>query len=80
MSQKAVTDALTNSGLLGSTSVTYEYDTLGRVDKILTPNGNILTRYNSDGTVNTTTYPTGRVETYTYDPSGNVASMTATGG
>lgn len=65
---------------LAPPSATYEYDELGRVDKILTPDGDTLIAYNPDGTVETITYPTGRVETYTYDASGNVISMTATGG
>lgn len=58
----------------------YEYDALGRVDKIVTPDGDTVIGYNPNGTVETITYPTGRVETYTYDASGNVISMTATGG
>lgn len=65
---------------LAPSSATYEYDALGRVNKIVTPDGDTLIAYNPDGTVETITYPAGRVETYTYDASGNVISMTATGG
>lgn len=36
--------------------------------------------YNDNGTVNTITYPGGRIETFAYDSLGNVTSMTATGG
>lgn len=80
MSQKAVTDAISNAGALASTSATYEYDALGRVDKIVTPDGDTVIGYNLDGQVESVTYPTGRVETFTYDIYGNVISMTATGG
>lgn len=80
MTQKAVTDALANVGALAPSSSTYEYDALGRVNKVVTPNGNTVIGYNPDGTVETISYPTGRVETYTYDASGNVTAMTAVGG
>ena len=80
MSQKAVTDAITNAGGTTPSSATYEYDVLGQVNKIVTPNGNTVIVCNPDGTVKTISYPTGRVETYTYDASGNVVSMTAAGG
>lgn len=80
MSQKATTDALTNAGALASSSVTYEYDALGLVNKIVTPDGDTVFGYNPDGSVETISYPTGRVETFTYDASGNVTAMTATGG
>lgn len=78
---KALTDAIAAAGGASApSSATYEYDVFGRVDKIVTPDGNTVIGYNSDGTVETITYPTGRVETFTYDMSGNVVSMTATGG
>lgn len=80
MSQKAVTDALANAGSLASASANYEYDALGRVDKIITPDGITEIGYSSEGMAESITYPTGRMETYTYDASGNVTSMTATGG
>ena len=78
---KALTDAIAAAGgAPAPLSATYEYDALARVDKIVTPDGDTVIGYNPDGTVETISYPTGRVETFMYNPDGSISGMIATGG
>lgn len=73
-------NSLQNAGALASASESYEYSSMGQVEKITTPDGDTLIAYSAGGMVETIRYPTGRIETFTYDNFGNVTSMTATGG
>ena len=80
MSQKAISSAIASVEVTLPNSVDYHYDSTGKVAQITSNNSeNTIIDYNNDGTVGSISYPDGRVETYTYDASGNVVSMTATG-
>lgn len=60
-------------------SETYSYNDQGAVESITTPKGVTQVTYNQDLTVNTVTYPSGRVETFHYTDN-VLTGMTAVGG
>lgn len=71
---------LKNAGVIAVPESEYSYNPLGQMFKITDENGDTMIAYNADGAVNTITYQTGRVETYSYNPDGGISGMTATGG
>lgn len=79
ISQKVVTDAI--NAILARQNPAFQhyfYDNDGLIVQVDTPEGSTYTTYNPDQTVNTITFPSGRVETYSYDSEGRLVSMLAT--
>lgn len=56
---------------------TFDYDKMGRVTKVTTPDGSIQTSYDTDGRVSSLTDKKGIITTFGYDPAGRRNRVTS---